>query len=90
VGLGITKFGHLAQTGLAKQTQVHGGSQGQQTLVEQMLDVARSRLICCSRAVSVQHISTLAAAIDSLTDQRPAILWMNCLRVAKMPRYGPP
>ena len=56
----------------------------------QMLDVAFSRRMCCSRVESVRtnprrpSLSTVAPAI------RPGICRTNPSRVAKKPGYGPP
>ena len=56
----------------------------------QMLLVAFSRRMCCSRVCSVRHPAALAVAVGGLADERPGILRTNSCRQAMMPRSGPP
>jgi len=47
---------HLAQSFLAQKAKMYGGGQRAQRLLVQMLEVAFSRRMCCSRVASVSRI----------------------------------
>ena len=57
----------------------------------QMLQVAFSRRMCCSRVAQGQHVAALAVDVHRLADDaagRLADVLLACM--AKKPRYGPP
>jgi len=65
-------------------------AKAQRASLEQILEVAFSRRICCSRACRVRTNPLLPFLSVVIPTIRPGIRRTNLSRQAKKPRYGPP